>query len=101
MWPWVGGGGGQILFHLVLNTVSPHFPPTAGAVMAALGQRPLYPGPVGSPRTRVGPPPAGSAGTLLLVLQTKCLNFHNQHLPDQSSPTLSSSLVGSDDLGLS
>ena len=30
VWPWVGGGGGQILFHLVLNTISPHFPPAAG-----------------------------------------------------------------------
>nr|XP_019832476.1 PREDICTED: uncharacterized protein LOC109570744 isoform X1 [Bos indicus] len=70
---------------------------TAGVVMAALGQCPLHPGPFGSPRTQAGPPPPGSAGTLLLVLQTKCLNFHNRHFPDQSSPTLSSSLVGSDD----
>ena len=97
VWPWVGGGGGQILFHLVLNTISPHFPPAAGVVMAPPGQCPLHPGPFGSPCTQAGPPPPGSAGTLLLVLQTKCLNFHNRHFPDQSSLTLSSSLVGSDD----
>ena len=97
VWPWVGGGGGQIHFHLVLNTISPHSSPTVGAVMAAPGQCPLHPGPFSSPRTQTGPPPPGSAGTLVFVLQTKCLNFLNRHFPDQSALTLSSNLVGSDD----